>query len=154
MPMTCCAYCCTQKGLDFFHLLRFSSDSHSCSSSNVVRWFGTFRMAPELQNIGSNTQQRCSMYWTVTYWLSYRKQLLPYRQSNLHLHAVSVDSIKAYEEVDRHAFLISAIHGDKWSCLKPDRFISEGTVALPNKWEDGWAPGPEGCLTIQQMGGP
>jgi hypothetical protein len=50
------------------------------------------------------------------------------RRSN----AVSVDAIKAYEEVGRefHAFLTSAIHGEKWSCLKLGRFISEECVAV------------------------
>jgi hypothetical protein len=151
--MTCCAYSCTQYGLDFFALLSFSFDSHSCSLSNKI-----FKAAGTIICVLQNCPRtaKCRVKYSVEvvdvlncYVLIILSKTAPSiptikSPSTRRINAVSVDVINACEEVERefHAFLISEIHTDKRSCLKPGRSISEGSDALPNKWETGWAPGP------------
>jgi hypothetical protein len=87
-------------------------------------------MVPELQNIGSKNSMQLFLVLNgyVLIVLSIAAAAIPTikpsatRRSN----AVSVDAIKAYEEVEGepHAFLISGIHGDKW-LFEPGRFISD-----------------------------
>jgi len=77
-----------------------------------------FRMVPELQNVGSKYSievvdvLNCSVPIILSKAAASIPTLKP--SSTRRSNAVSVDAIKAYEEVERelHMFLISAIHGD------------------------------------------